>query len=53
MAAVAWVLLQIALPGPMIPTIAAGIMTLVSGVIYVTAGSRQLRASSHSHADPS
>lgn len=51
MAAVAWVLLQIARPDPIFAVTAAGAMTLISGVVYVRAGFHQLRESSHAHAD--
>jgi cardiolipin synthase (CMP-forming) len=51
MCAIAWVMLQLRfLPLPFV-VIVAGIFTLVSGIIYVLEGVRQLQAEGHAHAD--
>jgi CDP-diacylglycerol--glycerol-3-phosphate 3-phosphatidyltransferase len=50
MAAIAWVMLQLRfLPLPYVVA-AAGIFTLISGIIYVTDGVRQLQAEGHANA---
>ena len=50
MAAIAWVMLQIHLLPLLWVVIAAGIFTLVSGMIYVRDGVRQLSAEGHANA---
>ncbi|PYJ68630.1 MAG: hypothetical protein DME76_11715 [Verrucomicrobia bacterium] len=45
MAAIAWVMLQLRL----LVVIAAGFFTLISGILYVTNGVRQLQAAGHAH----
>ena len=50
MCAIAWVMLQLRfLPLPFVVMV-AGIFTLVSGIIYVMEGVRQLQAEGHAHA---
>ena len=50
MCAIAWVMLQLHFL-PLISVVAvAGVFTLVSGIIYVMAGVRQLQAEGHAHA---
>lgn len=50
MAAIAWVMLQFTfLPLPYV-VVAAGIFTLISGVVYVTSGIRQLQVEGHANA---
>jgi hypothetical protein len=50
MCAIAWVMLQLRfLPLPFVVMV-AGIFTLVSGVVYVMYGVRQLQAAGHAHA---
>ncbi len=49
MTAIGWVMLQLHLLPVIYPVAAAGLFTLVSGVIYVKSGIRQLQA--HGHAD--
>ncbi len=49
MCAIAWVMLQLRfLPLPFVVMV-AGIFTLVSGIIYVMEGVRQLQAEGHAH----
>jgi CDP-diacylglycerol--glycerol-3-phosphate 3-phosphatidyltransferase len=50
MAAIAWVMLQIHLLPLLYVVIAAGVFTLVSGMIYVRDGVRQLSAEGHANA---
>jgi cardiolipin synthase (CMP-forming) len=50
MAAIAWVMLQIRIPPLIYIVFAAGIFTLVSGMIYLRDGFRQLSAEGHSNA---
>ena len=50
MCAIAWVMLQLHfLPLPFV-VIVAGIFTLISGIVYVMHGIRQLQAEGHAHA---
>jgi cardiolipin synthase (CMP-forming) len=50
MCAIAWVMLQLHfLPLPFV-VIVAGIFTLISGIVYVMHGVRQLQAEGHAHA---
>ncbi len=50
MCAIAWVMLQLHfLPLPFV-VVVAGIFTLVSGIVYVMHGVRQLQAEGHAHA---
>jgi cardiolipin synthase len=50
MCAIAWVMLQLHFLPLLFVVIVAGIFTLVSGVIYVMEGVRQLQAEGHAHA---
>jgi cardiolipin synthase len=50
MAAIAWVMLQFRIPPLLYVVIAAGAFTLVSGMIYVRDGVRQLSAEGHANA---
>ncbi|HSP44920.1 MAG TPA: CDP-diacylglycerol--glycerol-3-phosphate 3-phosphatidyltransferase [Chthoniobacterales bacterium] len=50
MAAIAWVMLQMRIPPLIYVVWAAGLFTLVSGVIYVRDGVRQLTAEGHANA---
>ena len=50
MAAIAWVMLQIKIPPLMYVVYAAGFFTLVSGIIYLRDGVRQLSAQGHANA---
>ncbi len=50
MAAIAWVMLQIRIPPLIYIVFAAGFFTLISGVIYVRDGVRQLTAQGHANA---
>jgi CDP-diacylglycerol--glycerol-3-phosphate 3-phosphatidyltransferase len=50
MAAIAWVMLQITIPPLMYVVYAAGLFTLVSGIIYLRDGVRQLSAQGHANA---
>jgi CDP-diacylglycerol--glycerol-3-phosphate 3-phosphatidyltransferase len=50
MCAIAWVMLQLRFLPLWFVVIVAGIFTLISGVIYVIAGVRQLQAEGHAHA---
>jgi hypothetical protein len=50
MAAIAWVMLQLRIPPLLYVVLAAGVFTLVSGMIYVRDGVRQLSAEGHANA---
>ena len=50
MAALAWVMLQLRFLPPIYVVAAAGIFTLISGIIYVKDGVRQLQAEGHANA---
>jgi CDP-diacylglycerol--glycerol-3-phosphate 3-phosphatidyltransferase len=50
MCAIAWVMLQLRFLPLWFVVMVAGIFTLISGVIYVIAGVRQLQAGGHAHA---
>ncbi len=50
MCAIAWVMLQLRFLPLWFVVIVAGIFTLISGVIYVVEGVRQLQAEGHAHA---
>jgi cardiolipin synthase (CMP-forming) len=50
MCAIAWVMLQLRFLPLLFVVIVAGIFTLISGVIYVLDGVRQLQAEGHAHA---
>ena len=50
MAAIAWVMLQLRIPPLLYIVFAAGLFTLVSGMIYVRDGVRQLSAEGHANA---
>jgi hypothetical protein len=50
MAAIAWVMLQVHLLPLLYVVFAAGFFTLVSGMIYVRDGVRQLSAEGHANA---
>src|SRR4051795_288025 len=50
MCAIAWVMLQLRFLPLWFVVVVAGIFTLVSGVIYVVQGVRQLQAEGHAHA---
>jgi CDP-diacylglycerol--glycerol-3-phosphate 3-phosphatidyltransferase len=50
MAAIAWVMLQIKIPPLIYVVYAAGLFTLVSGIIYLRDGVRQLSAQGHANA---
>jgi cardiolipin synthase len=50
MSAIAWVMLQLRIPSLIYMVVAAGVFTLVSGVIYVMEGVRQLQAEGHANA---
>ena len=49
MVAIGWVMLQLRLFSLLYVVIAAGFFTLVSGIIYVADGVRQLQAAGHAH----
>src|SRR6266576_443772 len=49
MAAIAWVMLQLKFPPLFYVVVAAGIFTLVSGLIYVMDGVQQLQAEGHAN----
>jgi len=51
MCAIAWVMLQLRFLPLFFVVIVAGIFTLISGVIYVIFGVRQLQAEGHAHAE--
>ena len=50
MAAIAWVMLQLRFLPLIYVVIAAGLFTLISGIVYVTSGVRQLQAEGHANA---
>jgi cardiolipin synthase len=50
MATIGWVMLQLQFLSLIYVVIAAGIFTLVSGIVYVSEGVRQLQAEGHAHA---
>lgn len=50
MCAIAWVMLQLRFLPLLFVVIVAGLFTLISGVIYVMEGVRQLQAEGHAHA---
>ena len=50
MCAIAWVMLQIHLLPLIVVVAVAGLFTLISGIIYVMTGVRQLQAEGHAHA---
>jgi hypothetical protein len=50
MSAIAWVMLQLRIPPLIYMVVAAGLFTLVSGVIYVMEGVRQLQTEGHANA---
>jgi CDP-diacylglycerol--glycerol-3-phosphate 3-phosphatidyltransferase len=50
MAAIAWVMLQLKTPPLFYIVVVAGLFTLVSGLIYVMEGVRQLQAEGHANA---
>src|SRR3982751_3064502 len=50
MAAIAWVMLQMRIPPLIYGVLAAGLFTLISGMIYVRDGVRQLSAQGHANA---
>ena len=50
MAAIAWVMLQFRVPPLLYVVLAAGVFTLISGMIYVRDGVRQLSAEGHANA---
>jgi CDP-diacylglycerol--glycerol-3-phosphate 3-phosphatidyltransferase len=50
MAAIGWVMLQLRIIPLFYIVIAAGLFTLISGIIYVTDGFRQLQAEGHANA---
>ena len=50
MCAIAWVMLQLRFLPLLFVVIVAGIFTLVSGIVYVMYGVRQLQAEGHAHA---
>ncbi len=51
MVAVAWVMLQIETPSPIYAIAIAGILTAISGTVYVMDGVRQLQETGHAHAN--
>jgi hypothetical protein len=50
MIAIGWVMLQLRFLPLLYVVIAAGLFTLISGIVYVTEGVRQLQAAGHAHA---
>ena len=50
MCAIAWVMLQLRFLPLWFVVMVAGTFTLISGVIYVVGGVRQLQAEGHAHA---
>jgi hypothetical protein len=50
MAAIAWVMLQVHILPLTYIVVAAGFFTLISGIIYVRDGVRQLQAEGHANA---
>jgi|SRR5438876_3086616 len=53
MVAIGWVMLQLRFLPLLYVVIAAGLFTLVSGIVYVSDGVRQLQAAGHAHATKS
>jgi CDP-diacylglycerol--glycerol-3-phosphate 3-phosphatidyltransferase len=53
MIAIGWVMLQLRFFPLLYLVIAAGLFTLISGIVYVTNGVRQLQAAGHAHATKS
>jgi hypothetical protein len=49
MCAIGWVMLQLRVLPLLLVVVIAGIFTLISGVIYVLGGLRQLQAEGHAH----
>jgi CDP-diacylglycerol--glycerol-3-phosphate 3-phosphatidyltransferase len=49
MIAIGWVMLQLRLIPLLYVVVAAGVFTLISGIVYVTDGVRQLQAEGHAH----
>jgi len=49
MCAIAWVMLQLRLLPLLLVVVVAGIFTVISGVVYVLDGVRQLQAEGHAH----
>ena len=49
MVAIGWVMLQLRIIPLFYVVLAAGVFTLISGIIYVTDGVRQLQAEGHAH----
>jgi phosphatidylglycerophosphate synthase len=49
MCAIAWVMLQLSFLPLFLVVIIAGAFTLISGVVYVVDGVRQLQAEGHAH----
>src|SRR5213078_4506519 len=50
MIAIGWVMLQLRLLPLLYVVVAAGFFTLISGIVYMTDGVRQLQAAGHAHA---
>jgi hypothetical protein len=50
MCAIAWVMLQLQFLPLIFVVSVAGAFTLISGIIYLTDGVRQLQAAGHAHA---
>jgi len=50
MCAIAWVMLQLHFLPLLLVVVIAGSFTLISGVVYVLNGVRQLQAEGHAHA---
>jgi cardiolipin synthase len=53
MIAIGWVMLQLRFIPLLYLVIASGLFTLISGIVYVTDGVRQLQAAGHAHATKS
>src|SRR5215831_20369298 len=49
MVAIGWVMLQLRVVSLLYIVLAAGMFTLISGIVYVTEGVRQLQAEGHAH----
>jgi uncharacterized membrane protein HdeD (DUF308 family) len=49
MIAIGWVMLQLRFLPLLLVVVVAGIFTLISGVVYVLDGVRQLQAEGHAH----
>jgi CDP-diacylglycerol--glycerol-3-phosphate 3-phosphatidyltransferase len=49
MVAIGWVMLQLRVVSLLYVVLAAGMFTLISGIVYVTEGVRQLQAEGHAH----